>query len=135
MSAPSQAALGKAGDAFMLPRGKEGIPHLHAVVIASDAATGQCIVVNFTTKRRGVEQTLVVDAGAHPFIQHESCALFSDAKIVEISKLRAAEQSGLVKRQPRFRPEVLRQIEKALLRSSFTPQMVKEKYHAWSRLS
>lgn len=131
-SAPG-SALGKAGDAFMLPRGRESIPHLHAVVLASDKVTGQCIVVNFTTKRRGVEQTLVLDAGDHPFIKHESCALFSDAKVVPLSALQQGEATGTVVRQPRFSAAVLEKIQDGMMKSSFTPQIVKEKYHAWSR--
>lgn len=131
--AVSGSALGKAGDAFMLPRGKENIPHLHTVVLASDQSTGLCIVVNFTTKRRGVEQTLVLDAGDHPFIKHESCALFSDAKVVPVSALQQGEAAGKVMRQPRFSAAVLKRIQEGMMKSSFTPQMVKEKYHAWTR--
>ncbi len=132
-AASGASALGKAGDAFMLPRGKESIPHLHAVVLASDKATGQCIVVNFTTKRKWVEQTLVLDAGDHPFFDHESCALFSDAKIVPLAALQQGEAAGTVLRKPRFTAAVLKRIQDGLIKSPFTPQMVKEKYHAWSR--
>lgn len=131
--AASGSALGKAGDAFMLPRGRDNIPHLHTVVLASDKATGQCIVVNFSTKRRGVEQTLVLDDGDHPFIKHESCALFSDAKVVPLSALQQGEEAGKVVRQPRFSATVLKKIQDSMMKSSFTPQIVKEKYHAWTR--
>jgi len=131
--AAAGSALGKAGDAFMLPRGKEAIPHLHAVVLASDKAAGQCIVVNFTTKRKWVEQTLVLNAGDHPFIEHETCALFSDAKVVPLGALQKGEASGEVVRKARFSAAVLKKIQDGLIKSSFTPQIVKEKYHAWTR--
>jgi hypothetical protein len=125
--------LGKAGDAFLLPRGAESIPHLHAVVLASDPATGECIIVNFTTKRRGTEQTLVLEAGDHPFIHHETCARFDDAGIVRLDQLNAAEAKGLVVRQPSFKPAVLKRIQDGLLKSSFTPKIVKEKFYLWQR--
>ncbi|MDZ4290054.1 MAG: hypothetical protein U0984_18960 [Prosthecobacter sp.] len=124
----------KDGSAFFLPKGGEKLPHLHTVVIEANDRSGECIIVNITTVRKGSVKTLVLNAGDHPWLTHESCVRYDDAMVVTRQQLERAEKAGLLKwHHVPFPKPIFKAIQDHLMKSPYTPQDVKLKYLAWTK--
>ena len=77
------------GDTFLIPKRGEDIEHLWIVITEPDA-DGNAVCVSVTAKRSYSDTTVVLSAGEHPFIKHESAIHYADARILDLEKVQAA---------------------------------------------
>jgi CTP:molybdopterin cytidylyltransferase MocA len=80
----------KCGDTFLLPKSSSDTEHLWIVITEPDA-NGQSVCVNITTRQSYSETTVILKAGDHPFVTHESVIFYTDARIVDLLKVGCAE--------------------------------------------
>lgn len=75
-------------------------PHLFAIM-NDECRDGQCLVIMLTTVHRGryFDQTCIVNAGEHPFVQHESYLLYRKAETPRAQHVRNMLSKGY------FRPK------------------------------
>jgi hypothetical protein len=74
------------GDTYLISFEHVPTPHLW-ILAAGPFADGQVVLVSITTLRRGKDQTVVLQPGDHPFVQHPSCVFYQDAMIVQAARL------------------------------------------------
>lgn len=79
------------------------------------------LIVHLTTVRPHTDSTVVMRAGEHPFIQHDTCAVYSDARRTPAEKLNAAWQDRLLVPKAGATPELLEKLRDGLFRSPRTP--------------
>jgi hypothetical protein len=124
----------KPGDTFILKRGTGSTPHLWVVLWGPAGAAEAYLIVHLTTLRPHTDQTVVMRAGEHPFIQHDTCAVYSDARRTTAEKLNAARQDRLLVPKAGATPELLEKLREGLFRSPRTPhalvQMAVEEFGA-----
>ena len=77
------------GDTFLIPKRGKDIEHLWIVITEPDA-DGNAVCVSVTAKRSYSDTTVVLSAGEHPFIKHESAIHYADARILDLEKVQAA---------------------------------------------
>ena len=118
------------GDSLLLPKPGQDIPHLWVILTEPERETGRVIIVNLTTKRPHSDVTVVLQPGAHPFVQHETVVNYADARLVEIGHLEVAIRSGLCRTHQVFDATVLKQVQHGLLKSPFTPNKIKTYFRA-----
>lgn len=82
----------KAGDTFQLV----GVADQHLWIVISDPMAFAQIVlfVNVTSFDQFVDQTVILDAGDHPFIQHRSCVNYPRARVATDAQLEALKAGG-----------------------------------------
>ena len=87
----------RCGDTFLMPAPGIGpTPHLWVVITDPDDDDGRCVIVSVTTLRHGVDQTVFLSPGDHPFIRHRSVIYYIDARMVSAQKIDAEAGIGLV---------------------------------------
>jgi len=111
----------RSGDTFILKRGTGSTPHLWVVLWGPAGAADAYLIVHLTTLRPHTDSTVVMRAGEHPFIQHDTCAVYSDARRTTAEKLNAAWQDRLLVPKPGATPELLEKLRDGLFRSPRTP--------------
>ena len=82
-----------AGDTFQLA----GAADRHLWIIISDPAIdpNQVLFVNLTTYDPREDQTVVLNVGDHPFIQHRTCVSYSRARVAtnfQLEQLKNAQR-------------------------------------------
>lgn len=82
------------GATFLIPAPGLGNTHLWVVATPPDP---DCILVSLTTLRFDRDQTVVLHAGDHPFVRHQTVVLYSDARIVRADALEAQVRAGTAK--------------------------------------
>ncbi|MCU1241977.1 MAG: hypothetical protein JWO71_2703 [Candidatus Acidoferrum typicum] len=120
----------KSGDTFLMPA--PGIstrtPHLWIVVSDPSAQDTTVIVVSVTTLRGGVDQTVILKKGDHPFIQWESVIFYADARLVDANDLDAKLKAGHVVARDACAKKTLDLVRQGILASDMTPQKVQRFY-------
>ncbi len=114
------------GDTFILLRATGSTPHLWVVLWGPAGAADSYLVVSLSTFRRHSDRTAILQAGDHPFIQHDTCAVYADARRTTAAKLRQALAIGeAIAREPAS-AELLAKLRAGLLRSPYTPDAILE---------
>lgn len=109
------------GDTFILKRGTGSTPHLWVVLWGPAGAADAYLIVHLTTARPHTDQTVVMKAGEHPFIQHDTCAVYSDARRTTAEKLNIAWHDRTLVPKAAATPELLEKLRGGLFLSPRTP--------------
>jgi hypothetical protein len=109
------------GDAFILRGGRERSPHLWVLLWGPAGAADAFIAVSFTTLEPYKDQTCIVTVGEHPFVQHDTCVMYSDPRRITRERLAAAFAKRDALPQPRVSPELLERVRAGLLASPYAP--------------
>ena len=80
-------------------------PHLHFV--ASDANEPEVLVLTFTTRRRFVDTSCVVEVGEHPFVTHQTCVSYYHAQFWATQDIADGVNSGILVPYPPLSPELM----------------------------
>jgi hypothetical protein len=126
-----------AGKTFHLPTPPSNIPHLFIVVSPPDFIVNSLnqlvesvVVVNFTTKKSGKDDTVVLMPQDHRFIRHETVVSYRDARFVEVSRICDYITQGTSRFDDDCSDDLLEKIQDGLLVSPFTPNKVKKYYRS-----
>jgi hypothetical protein len=115
----------KAGQTILLPKPGQDTLHLWVIVLASDPVTHEIVIVNLTTQRHQSDGTVVLQPGAHPFVQHATVVFYADARISDAKLIAAAIEAGTFRTHDDCSPELLFRIQQGLFASPHTPKKVK----------
>jgi hypothetical protein len=114
----------RAGDTFVISFDHVGpTPHLWILAAGPDAE-GRIVLVSITTLRRGKDQTVVLQSGDHPFVEHPSCVFYQDAMIADASRLEDWIAGDLAKPFEPCSAELLKLVRDGFNASEFTPKKV-----------
>ncbi|MBA3975868.1 MAG: hypothetical protein C0504_16810 [Candidatus Solibacter sp.] len=109
------------GDCWLLRSDNTG-PRAHLGVLLTFPQPGaEAVLVSVTALRHNAGQTVILQAGDHPFIRHPSIVLYSDCRIVSIAELNKWVVAGLAVPLPPFTPRLLSTIRHGAVQSGFTP--------------
>ena len=114
----------RSGDTFLMRPWVGGKYHLWVVITEPDSESFECVIVSVTTLRGNCDQTLVLQPGDHPFIQHPSVVFFADARIVDSRLLDQAIARGECLPHEPCSSELLAHIRAGVTASPHTPQKV-----------
>ena len=103
-----------------MPSPGNPIPHLWIVVSDIDSQ-GKCAVVNVTTLGHICDKTVILHAGDHPAIDHDSIVRYQDAMITTDGALEAAVRGKAAFRKASCSPELLTKIIEGIQISKDTP--------------
>lgn len=118
----------KVGETF-IPAGTARADHLH-VVVSAPTDDGEVAVVNLTSKRGDSDTCCVIDVGEHPWVRHESVALYSHALMIPVQQLAKGLQANVLKPHDDVTEEILMRIQGGALECEQTPPLVVEAVHA-----
>lgn len=109
----------KPGDTFLI---LAEAPKRHLWVILSDPGVNpmQVVFVSVTSWTAKQDQTCIIDAGEHPFIQHRSCVAYRMARCETLSRLEALERRHGIQRKEPLSPVLLRRVLYGARDSDFT---------------
>ena len=62
------------------------------------------LIVNFTTRREDSDPACILQAGEHPFVNHETCVNYAGAKVVSEAQIQTLLQKGLLTSHLPFQP-------------------------------
>lgn len=116
----------KAGRAFLLCASGEPKSHLRFVLTDCDPATGRCVIVMVVSAKSYTDKTVVLRAGDHPFIEHESHVSYGDARYFTEQQLKKAQRLGQLVMQPDMSLQLLTRVRLGLLTSSRTIHEIKD---------
>lgn len=114
----------KEGDAFLVPSGPEG-NHLF-VVATRENKDGFRLLVPVSTVREGRhhDPACVLKAGDHPFIRHDSYAVYSKADQKRSDHIQNCVDKGIFISQPPVSDDVLDRVCDGFEKSDFTRNWV-----------
>jgi hypothetical protein len=123
------------GDAFLAPApGGAATPHLWIVVTRPDPEFHLCAIVSVTTLRNSKDQTVILRAGDHPFIRHDSTIFYGDAMIVDARRLESEFAAGLALVREKCSAATLKLVQDGVLASPFTrPKILRFCREHWRR--
>ena len=111
----------RCGDTFLMPApGGVGTPHLWIVITEPDSVSNLCAIVSVTTLRNSKDQTVLLRAGDHPFIRHDSTIFYGDAMIVDAIRLENEIAAGLAVRRDQCPAATLKLVQQGVSASPFT---------------
>ena len=116
------------GASLLIPAPGLGNTHLWIVATAPDP---RCILVSLTTLRFDRDQTVVLHPGDHPFVRHQTVALYGDARVVSIEALQAQVRAGTAKPHLPCSNGMVKLIQAGILASPHTPRKVETFYREW----
>lgn len=105
---------------FLQPQG-----HLWIVLTEPSGEPPEVLLTNFTTYRPHSDPTLVLNPGAHPFIERPTSLSYADAKLARVETLEQLVQAGAGRFHGDCGESLLASIREGLLRSSRTPRWLK----------
>ena len=123
----------RAGQTLLLPKPGQDVSHLWVVLFAADPVTSETVIVNLISLRDHSDQTLLLQAGEHPFIRHSTVVHYADARIVGGRALAAALAAGTFPSHNDCSAQLLEKMRQGLIASPFTARKVKD--YARRRLS
>lgn len=103
------------------------------IVLSTESADGRIAMANLTTHRPGRadhQNCLTVRPGEHPYVRHDSCIRFQEAKLALLAEL---EDARLHDRLPQHEPcsaELLLRIQKGMLTAEAVSDEVKDAIRA-----
>jgi hypothetical protein len=116
----------RAGSTFILTRATGTSPHLWVVLWGPAGPADAYLIVHLASRKPHSDATVVLRAGEHPFIQHETCAVFSDARRTTAEKLGQAAVSRQLHPRADASPEMLEKLRAALFLSARTPHAIRD---------
>ncbi len=119
------------GDTFLTGDGDED--NFHLWVIITPPSEGEVITVCVVTAHKRSERLVVLHAGDHPFIKHESVVAYRYSKIRAVVDIEAAMVTGAAKKREAMAEDTVRRIEVGLVESDFTPTDVRYYYNSLQR--
>lgn len=113
--------MARLGDVFWLTSEDSGLEHLY--VVASDPGKNpqEVVLVSFTTRDIGVDESCIVYEGDHPRVTHESCVDYRRAKILSEAQIDRAVTSGQVRSVEPVSEEMLQAIWRGASETRFLP--------------
>ena len=126
MKSASPVSTLNCGDTFLTGDGDEDNFHLWVIITPPQA--GEVVTVCIVTAHRRSERLIVLNAGDHPFIKHESVVAYYFSKIRMVEDIEEMLARGLAKKREPVNPELLRRIQTGLLDSDFIPNAVRAYY-------
>lgn len=123
----------KCGDTFLMPApGGNATPHLWVVITEPDPVSNLCAIVSVTTLRNSKDQTVILRAGDHPFIRHDSTIFYGDGMIVSAARIDNEIAAGLALRREPCTPSTLHLVQSGVTASPFTrPKFVRFCRERW----
>ena len=108
-----------AGDTFLVAH-----PYNHLNVVCSDPAAdaSKVLLVSITTFRPKEDESCILVKGDHPFIKHNSCMRYKDARVASVAQIRALLDGGLLTRREPVSVELLARIRDGAGDSDFLPE-------------
>jgi len=117
------ASMLRCGDTFLTGDGDED--NFHLWIVITPPSEGEVVTVCVVTAHKRSERLVVLDAGDHPFIKHESVIAYFYSKIRAVADIEAAIQSGLAKAREPVSDAILKRVQSGLVDSDFTPNAVR----------
>jgi len=114
--------LWRAGRAFTLTGHAAGPPHLWFVL--TDPDPSKVVAARVVTARPHTDKTVILAAGDHPFVRHDSSVDYGSATFLVVGKVQAAIKAGRCHLQPDMSAALLEQVRKGLLASPRTMHAV-----------
>lgn len=112
------------GYAYLDGNDEEEDYHLH--IIASDAdKDGYVIVVSISTVYRFADRTVILKAGEHPWLKHESFVAYNFAKLQKLSEIEARLAKLPKMAKELCSQDLLKRIQGGILESDQTENGVK----------
>ena len=108
------------GDTFILRGGWQRSPHLWVLLWGPSGPAEAFLAVSFTTLQPHKDQTCIVQAGEHPFVQHPTCVMYSDTRRITQEKLDAAIASRAAVVMDPLSPELLERVRAGLFVSGYS---------------
>lgn len=109
----------KAGDAFLV----SGSSHLQVILAVLDETS--LIVCHFTTKRRYTDNTCVIKAGEHSFVNHETVVRYDQAHECGGEGLEALKRLVAKSFEP-LNADLLARVKQGALDSPQIPEKIKD---------
>lgn len=88
------------------------------IVLSNENSTGGIALANLTTHRPGRsdhQNCLMVRPGEHPYVQHDSCIRFQEAKLTPLAELEDVRLRGQLPQHEPCPPELLLRIQEGML--------------------
>jgi hypothetical protein len=104
-----------AGRAVILRGNPVGPPHLWFILTDPDPVNHDVVVVMVVTTRQHTDKSVILRAGDHPFIQHDSSLDYGGALRLKVNRLLAAVKNDKCELQPDMSPELLKRVRDGLL--------------------
>ena len=114
-----------AGDTFVTKDTPADPSHLWLIISDTDQSPTDLVLVNMTSWESHKDPSCKLNAGDHPFVKHETCISFRDAKLVSAEVLRMLEEKGMLSRDERLDSPILTRIREGADRSDFLPEKVR----------
>ncbi len=110
-----------AGDTFINKPVPHAPTHLWVVISDMNQSVDEIVIVNLTTYKDNGDNTCLLDKGDHPFVKHQTCISYRDARIVSLSKLNELENKEMITRQEALKDNILERVRAGAVGSLFTP--------------
>jgi hypothetical protein len=111
------------GSTFLF--GNDDALHLH-VIIAGPTPQREVVLASITTLRPSTfDRLLILKAGDHPFIKHDSAVACAYAQIVRLPDIQLRLDERAIKLKEPMDAALVKRIRDALIESDFTPNGVR----------
>jgi hypothetical protein len=100
-------------------------PHFWFILSDPDER-GMVVAVMLRSVKRYTDPTLVLHAGDHPFVRHDSSVHYSTARQIGLGALRRALEGGQAHLRDDCSPALLERIRGGLIESPFTVHAIRE---------
>jgi mRNA-degrading endonuclease toxin of MazEF toxin-antitoxin module len=97
----------------------------HLWIVITPPFEDEVVTVSVTTRRKRSETLVVLQAGDHPFLRHESVIPYAFARVRNISDIAAAIANDTARKRETASNALLKRAQAGLLESDFTPNGVK----------
>ena len=119
---------------MMIPCGDTLLPspnqntdnHLWVVVTDPEGDPPRVVMVNLTSFRPGVDETVILNPGDHPFVRHKTVINYGDARFTCTKLIDKAYERGLATIKQPASAELQERIKNGLLESKEPPKNIKE---------
>ena len=116
----------RAGSTLLLGEPPLYKPHLWFVLTDPQGDPSRVVAVMLRTVARFTDPTLILHAGDHPFIRHDSAVHYSSARWLAVRALLAAMQVGNCHLKEDTSAALLTQVRAGLLESPFTVNALRD---------
>jgi hypothetical protein len=110
-----------AGDTFILTRLTGDIPHLWVLLWGPAGPADAFLAVHLSTWREGRDRSCLIQAGEHPFVQHETYVVYNNTKRFTAAVLQGAITARQAMPRAPVSPPLLDRLRVGFFASPFTP--------------
>ncbi|MCA1791520.1 MAG: hypothetical protein LC667_17225 [Thioalkalivibrio sp.] len=118
--------MAAAGDTFILTRETRETPHLWILLCGPAGPAGAFLAAHLASWKPGRDRTCILQAGEHPFVQHETYVVYNDTRRITGARLQELIATRQAFAREPVSPELLRRLVAGLLSSPYTPYAMKE---------